>query len=151
MWASLLLVVVDDLDIFGPGVTPGEDDSKLLVDADRMLALPVSCERFEAVTRRDSQVLELFGRVELGQLAVCDLGERCESRDASAVPELLGGPVCKRLNHSPSVSLLGTFCKTELMSVGRALPTATCRYQRRTLDILRSVGPRPPATTARID
>src|SRR5262249_28831460 len=58
---GLRLVVVDDFDISQTltCLGPCETDAPLVVDADRMLSAPVSCERFEPVRRRRSQIVKI--------------------------------------------------------------------------------------------
>jgi len=53
---SPLLVIVDDLDIFRACVGPEEADAPLPVDADPVLAFPVTGEFFQSVARRDHKV-----------------------------------------------------------------------------------------------
>jgi hypothetical protein len=56
MW--LTSVVVDDADVVRVTVPPGEDDAPLLVHPDGMEAGEVTGEEFEAVARRDSEVVQ---------------------------------------------------------------------------------------------
>ncbi len=65
----LLLVVVDDLDVLGPGVGPDETDAPLLVDPDAVLSGAVRLEGFEAVAGRGPEVVQRFGGVEHDELA----------------------------------------------------------------------------------
>lgn len=63
-----LLVVVDDFDGFRAGVGPLKTNPILLVDPDAMLTLSVAFERFQAVSRRNPQILKSFDRVQLLEL-----------------------------------------------------------------------------------
>jgi hypothetical protein len=55
-WAFFIVspssVVVRDLDIVSPTVSPGEADSVLIVDADRVLARTIARQSLEAVAGR---------------------------------------------------------------------------------------------------
>jgi hypothetical protein len=42
-------VVVDDLDVIGATVAPGEAEAELIIDPDAVLAAAISREKFEAV------------------------------------------------------------------------------------------------------
>jgi hypothetical protein len=65
-------VVVNDLDVGGPGVCPGETDPPLLVDPDAVLAGPVTVEGFEPIARGYPQIVECLGGLKHHQLAERD-------------------------------------------------------------------------------
>src|SRR5262245_62968550 len=73
------LVVVDDFDIGGPLLGPGETDAPLVVDPDRMLSAAVSRECFEPVCRRRAQVVEAARIVKHIELAQCRFLDAAES------------------------------------------------------------------------
>ena len=58
-----LRVVVDDLDVEGIGGAPDEADAPLIVDADRVLAFPISFQRVKAIARRNFQIGQSSGQV----------------------------------------------------------------------------------------
>jgi hypothetical protein len=64
-----LLVVVHDLDVVGVAGLPAEADAPLVVDADRVLTLPVALEPFESVAGGDPQVGGFLRGIEHAQLA----------------------------------------------------------------------------------
>jgi hypothetical protein len=66
---DLSSVVVDDLHLVSLRVVPTKDDSPLLVDADAVVAGPVSSHRLEPVARRGSEIPEFVGSVDRVQLA----------------------------------------------------------------------------------
>src|SRR5580658_8882236 len=77
--SSTASMVVADFDILGAFVGPAEADPPLLVDPDRVLALPIARERLKPVSRRDSQVFQANRRVEktkLSQGGVLYLGRK---------------------------------------------------------------------------
>jgi hypothetical protein len=63
-------VRVDDLDVGGPAVAlrPLEADPPLIIDADAVLTLPISAQRFEPVARQRGEVPQRRRRVETVQL-----------------------------------------------------------------------------------
>ena len=96
----LLSVVVDQLDIFGACVGPGEADPPLLVDPDAVRAGAIALQLFESISRRDPQVAENLGGVEDQQLAEGDsLGAVVKLADALPHPDPLGLLVSERPDH----------------------------------------------------
>ena len=73
-------VVVDDLDIDGSGVGPGEADSVLVVDPDRVLPTPVAGEFFQSL----HPALRLGCLAGLGSMVGCAL-EAGHETDATVV------------------------------------------------------------------
>jgi hypothetical protein len=64
LWVAISLVVVDDFDIGGPFLGPGETGAPLVVDPDRMLAAAVPGQRFEPVGWRRAQIIEVASGME---------------------------------------------------------------------------------------
>jgi hypothetical protein len=52
-------MVIDDLDVDGASFLPTEADPPLIIDSYAVLARTVAAQRFEAVTRRNAQILEV--------------------------------------------------------------------------------------------
>jgi hypothetical protein len=50
-------MVIHDLDIYWPGLRPGEANPPLVVDADAVLPGAVAPQQFQAVARRGSEVV----------------------------------------------------------------------------------------------
>jgi hypothetical protein len=87
-------VVVDDLDRVGMSVSPNEANPPLVVDADRMLSCALLLQRFEAIARRNAQVIEPAGIVqetELPQSHVLNLQR--EPAAPPAGPDQFGFPI----------------------------------------------------------
>jgi hypothetical protein len=61
-------VVVDDLDVVRPAFLPDEANSPLSVHPDRVLASPILRERFELISRRDSEILQTRRRMQHREL-----------------------------------------------------------------------------------
>ncbi len=57
-------MVIDDFDLIGVPIAPGEADPPLVVDPDAVLPGPVSSQRFEPVAADLRQVMETGRRVE---------------------------------------------------------------------------------------
>ena len=86
------------------GTFPTKADAPLVVDRNRVLALAVPLQFVESITRRDPQVVEMGGQVdvlELAHRAPGDIGRK-PFRLACNV-QLLGLPIGERLDHSATV------------------------------------------------
>jgi len=55
-------VVVDEFDMFGTSVSPNKANAPLRVHADAVLAATIPNELFQAIPRRDAQIVEVRGR-----------------------------------------------------------------------------------------
>ena len=62
-------MVVDDLDITCVAVPPFETDPPLLIDANAVLSLPASRQRFKPVGRRNPQIINGGAAIQHPQLA----------------------------------------------------------------------------------
>jgi hypothetical protein len=51
-------VIIDDLDIEGAAGIPSEADPPLVIDANAVLATPISLQGLEPVARRHRQILQ---------------------------------------------------------------------------------------------
>ena len=80
-------VVVDDLNLVSLCVAPTKDDSPLLVDADAVVAGPVSSKRLEPVARRGPEIPEFVGGVDRVQLAQGDGPQIAWEPRCSAAPD----------------------------------------------------------------
>jgi hypothetical protein len=96
-------VVVHDLDVVRITFTPQKADTPLIVDADTVLAIPVTVQRFEPIARRRRQVPQLRRAVQLPQLSSGYLLDGLKSPAAAAMKQPLGFLAAKRLNHKFSL------------------------------------------------
>lgn len=88
---SFELVVVNDLDLLGTSLGPGETDPPLVVNSDAVLTRSITFELFQPIARRDSQVIERVGGTELPKLPECSpLDARIQGRHALTAPQTLG-------------------------------------------------------------
>ena len=71
-------MIVDDLNVVCVAITPHEADAESIVDSDAVLSSPVIFERLESVARKNRQVLESMGCVQLLQLPLSDPRHRSE-------------------------------------------------------------------------
>jgi hypothetical protein len=62
-------VVINDLNVFRAAVRPEKAEPVLVVDADAVLADPIASQRFQTVARRNSQIFQPLGDLELPQFA----------------------------------------------------------------------------------
>jgi hypothetical protein len=54
-------MVVNDLDLRWPNLSPGETDSVLVIDPNAALALAIPLEGFQSIGRRNPEVLQRAG------------------------------------------------------------------------------------------
>ena len=93
-------MVVGDFYLVGLAAFPVEAKSVLVVDADAMLALPVSFKRLQPVSWRDPQVIERGGGLELGEFTQGGLvNRRGYFGRFLTEPEEMGGPAGERGDH----------------------------------------------------
>lgn len=62
-------MVICDLHVVRSAVLPVETDAPLIVDADQVLARPITTQLLEAVARRSKKVAQVFCFFEVNQLA----------------------------------------------------------------------------------
>jgi len=60
-------MIIDDFHVIGTAVRPSETDAPLLVDADRVLALPISRQLLQPIAWRRAQVPHIGRRVQYDQ------------------------------------------------------------------------------------
>jgi hypothetical protein len=60
-------MVIDDLDIERVSVLPFEADAPLLINADAVLALAITFQPFELIRRRNHQIAQIAGTVQILQ------------------------------------------------------------------------------------
>jgi len=86
-------MVVDDFDIGRSSLIPNETYSPLVIDPDRILALPVSLERFEAVTRWNPKIASRSGLIQktkLSQRHVLDIRRQFSARRPDQISSVSG-------------------------------------------------------------
>ena len=87
------------------GSRPPEADAPLIVHADAVLPASVAPELLEPVARRDAEVVESHGRVELPQLAQGDpLHIRPQLPDRLPIEQPLRVTVAEALNHEGMIT-----------------------------------------------
>lgn len=81
-------MIVSDFYVVGSIGLPDKADPPLIVDADAVLAFPVSRERFKAIARGHPQILNILGGVQHAQLATRNgLNIAGQSPDHTTVPD----------------------------------------------------------------
>jgi hypothetical protein len=88
-------VVVHDLDAFGTGGSPAKANAKLIVDPNAVLAGTVALEQFEAVPRRNPEVIEPTSDLQLSELAPSDRLDADEARHPQSMGESFSVGVSK--------------------------------------------------------
>ena len=96
---SDLSVVVDDLNVLGPGI-PDEADTPLIVDPDGMLPSPTPCEPFQTIPWWRAQILQPLGGVEHVELSYRDLGDASQAPRRVTFEQRSGRLVPETLDHS---------------------------------------------------
>jgi hypothetical protein len=106
-YSSLLvrtLVVVDDLDTCGPHRGPREAHSPLIVDADAVLANPITFQRFKSIAGRNPHIVEDDGCIENRQLSERHADDSGIQRSNHLpTPQPLGVLIPERLDHRTNV------------------------------------------------
>lgn len=102
-------MVISDFHPLRPLSGPGETYSILVVDSDTVLALAVSVECLQAVSRRDSERREGNDRVQLVKLALRDSpqlrGARTSCRlGVAPIEDILRPLIIERPNHPASAT-----------------------------------------------
>ena len=93
-------VVVYDFDILHPVVGPDEAESKLVVDADGVLAVPITPERLEPIAGGNAEVSQVPGEVQLLELTEGDfLDAGGQFRRLVTLVDLFGGGAPERNDH----------------------------------------------------
>jgi len=93
-------MVITNFDIDRAMFIPSENDSPLVVDADRVVTHQISFQGFKAVSGRNRKILKHPSPVHLDQFAQCHPGDCTESSTGFTLKELLGIIVSERLNHA---------------------------------------------------
>lgn len=93
-------MVVHNLYVPRPIVTPAKADAPLSVDPNAVLPSTVSPKRLKGVTRQPGQVVQIMGTVKHGQATRCLVGERMKARDAGTFKEPSRVPVPETSNHA---------------------------------------------------
>jgi hypothetical protein len=95
-----LSMVVHDFDVLGRANRPPKADTQLVIDPDAVLTLPVAPQGLQSVPRRDSQVIEAGGDLELAQLASSYRRAALEAPDALASCESFAIGASERTDHA---------------------------------------------------
>ena len=65
-------MIIHDFNIVRVSMAPLEADAPLIVDSNAALALSIPVQRFEAICRRDTEILEQDSPIQHSQLSKCD-------------------------------------------------------------------------------
>src|SRR6185437_16071348 len=95
------LVVIRDLYLVRPIPPPDEADSVLVIDSDAVLAGPCSLERFQTVSRVNTQFRQVERSFNLIQLAKCWCRYRLPAPMGSSFEELLRVGIFEAPDHAP--------------------------------------------------
>jgi hypothetical protein len=96
-------VIVDNLDIVRVSVLPPKADAPLVVDANAVLTLSVTAQRFEPIAGRDAQVLKRACSMQVQELSPCLPLDRAKPGDEFIVKEPGRVAVIKRSYHPRSI------------------------------------------------
>lgn len=100
------LVIVDDLDVEAVSGTPEKANSPLIVDANAVLSRTFAFQCFEAVARRNVEVVKGFGGVQNDKLSKNDpLEVRGEPRGPVPAEEALRLPVTETPDHEAIITV----------------------------------------------
>jgi hypothetical protein len=92
--------------LYGIGIVspPVKTNSKLIVDPDTVLSLPVAMHLLQPVSGRDSEILKRLGAIEHRQLSLRNACGRCPA-SFSGSPDFRRLFVGETLDHRPIITL----------------------------------------------
>ena len=97
-------MIVNDLYLLWPSVSPHEADPPLVIDPDAVLSGSVAFERLEPVSWRQPQILQGVSGSHLAQLPQRRrLDPRIDRRSAFTTPQSFGDLVPERSDHETSI------------------------------------------------
>lgn len=96
-------MVVNDFNFLWPGIRPDKAEPGLVVDADAVLAMAVSPERFQAIAWWDLQIAEAGCGIKDGELAQGGASEASKAPPWLSFKEGLGVAAAKRPDHNPTL------------------------------------------------
>ena len=96
-------MVIDDFDIKCMSIRPAKTDPPLVVDADAVLALAVAFQRFQPVSGRRTQVLELARLAQIKEFAARRPLDRAEARDLPVIKQRFRVGRTEGLDHADRV------------------------------------------------
>lgn len=88
--SNSFLVVVDDFDAISRSILPYETDSILVIDADAVLALPVTLECLQPISGVRVQIFQASCRLQVQKFPLCNAGDSFESLNADTHRHLFG-------------------------------------------------------------
>ena len=92
-------MVVADSNYVGSLLSPFKNDAPLIINSDRVVALQITFQCFESISRWNFQIIQFPCTVQLNQFPQCDTSNRIETSISFFAKQLLGICVAKRLNH----------------------------------------------------
>jgi hypothetical protein len=98
-------MIVRDFHILCTSFSPPETDAMLVIYPDAILAFPVAFESFKSVARRNAQVVQVHGNLQLTQLAPSDFLKGNKSPDPDSACQKLSVFILKRINHLSIITL----------------------------------------------
>ncbi len=98
-------MVIDDLHVEDIALIPDKKDPPLVINADAVLTDTLPVKRFEAVGRRDAEVIQGSGIIEHSQFAPSHLLDIPRySPGALPLPDLLSFPSAEALDHASTIT-----------------------------------------------
>jgi hypothetical protein len=92
-------MVINNFNIFGTSFCPSEADAPLPVNTDAVLPGSIALERFQSITGRYSQILEICRNFKLSQFPAGNCGDARKSLDAVSFRKGLGIGALEGSNH----------------------------------------------------
>ena len=83
-------MIIDDFYVMRAILPPLKANSPLLIDANTLLSITVSTQRFKSITGKIHQILDASGAFKYLQSFFCLLAESLETRNPLAMVELFG-------------------------------------------------------------
>lgn len=98
-------MIIGDLHVFCSGRRPVETDTILFIYSDTILAFPIAPQYLEPVTRRNAEIIQLCGGIDLVELSKGDAPDVARQNTSCVrriypVIDILRGSIRERNDHS---------------------------------------------------
>jgi len=104
-------MIIDNFHVMEMAVTPDETDSPLIVDANGVLAFPISPQGFQLVSGRRRQDAKFRSSVQLKQFAESDPLECTKALGPMIMKKRFGFLAAETLDHTSSILRVALYAK----------------------------------------
>jgi hypothetical protein len=104
-------MIIHDLHVVRMAISPNKTDPPLLIDADRMLSLPIAAQRLQLIARRRSKNPQVRCSVQLQQFSQRNPLKRTKALAMLIVKKRLSVLGAEALDHPQSVTRIALYVK----------------------------------------